>query len=127
MILTCKLISICHPKTKVAQMQFKNQGVTQKTSQPCDTEEIVSWQITGMAKMNALKEIRDIIRPKKVNNKFKHTQIRIATKDKPSLSYQLFTSFCNIETMSHYQNDTTKRSIGFTGRIKNMCKIGKNG
>ena len=44
-----------------------------------------------MAKLNALKEIRD--RPKKVNNKFKYIQISIATKDKPSLSYQLFMSF----------------------------------
>ena len=41
-ILTCKLINICHGKTKVAQTQFKNHGVTQKTSQPCDNEEIAS-------------------------------------------------------------------------------------
>ena len=72
---------------------------TKNKSQPCDTEENVTWQVTEMAKMNALKEIRDRNRPKKVNIKFKHMQISIATKDKPSLSYQLFTSFCNIETM----------------------------
>ena len=56
---------------------------TKNKSQPCDIEEIVTWQITGMAKMNALKEIRDRNTPKKVNNKFKHMQISIATKEKP--------------------------------------------
>ena len=71
-----------------------------KNSQPYEPEKIVNWQITRMAKMNALKEIRDRNRPKKVNNKFKHMQISIATEDKPLLPHQLFKSFCNIETMS---------------------------
>ena len=74
-------------------------GNTKNKSQSCDTEENVTWQITGMAKMNVLKERRDKSRPKKVNSKFKHMQISIATKDKPSLSYQLFMIFCNIETI----------------------------
>ena len=47
-------------------------GNTKNKSQPCTTEENVTWQITGMAKMNALKEIRDRNRLKKVNDKFKH-------------------------------------------------------
>ena len=56
-------------KTNAAQTQFKNQGTSQKNkSQSCDTEENVTRQITGMAKMKALKEIRNRNRPKKVNN-----------------------------------------------------------
>ena len=101
----------------------KTRGHTKNKSQSCDTEEIVTWKITGMKKMSALKKIRDRNRPKKVNNKYKHMQISIATKDKASLSYQLFMSFCNIKKMSRHQNDTTTRNIDFTRRIKSMCKI----
>ena len=44
-------------QTTVAQTQFKDQGLTQKNkSQPLDTEEIVTWKIPGMGKMNVLKK-----------------------------------------------------------------------
>ena len=88
------------PRPKWHKCSSKTRGQHKKEKSPCDTEENVPWEITKMAKKNALKKIRDRNRPKKVNNKFEHMQISIATKDKPSLSYQLFTSFCNIETMS---------------------------
>ena len=53
----------------------KSGGNTENKSQPCNTEQNVSWQITGTAKMNALKESRDRYRPKTVNKKFKQTFI----------------------------------------------------
>ena len=67
--LRCKLSSMsCQDQYSTNTVQ-KPGGNTKNKSQPCDTEEILTWQITGIAKMNALKEIRDKNRPKNVNNK----------------------------------------------------------